>query len=135
MNQRPPKLRPCLLADLAHLQPALTAYRELSAKLGPKTPLWAVAENYRFEPALLEVTLVPDFHFQSTALLPHMLYVELVQGSFFTSHFCLYGRGTFRTSDKLFHVNIYLNGASLMSLVHDWSISRVKATFSHFRNI
>lgn len=33
----------------------LTVYKDLAAKLGPKTPIWAVAENYRFEPALLEV--------------------------------------------------------------------------------
>ncbi|GAQ91362.1 hypothetical protein KFL_007720040 [Klebsormidium nitens] len=40
--------------NAAHVLETLKVYKDLAAKLGPTTPIWAVAENYRFEPALLE---------------------------------------------------------------------------------
>ncbi|KAF6169529.1 hypothetical protein GIB67_042739 [Kingdonia uniflora] len=40
-------------ADVTEAKTALTSYESLSAHL-PHQPIWAVAENYRFEPAFVE---------------------------------------------------------------------------------
>lgn len=45
-----------ILAAVAEARDAWSAYQALAGK-DVKLPIWAVAENYRFEPALIQVSL------------------------------------------------------------------------------
>jgi len=44
------------VAAISEIETAMSSYRNISAD-SPCRPIWAVAENYRFEPAFVEVTV------------------------------------------------------------------------------
>jgi hypothetical protein len=46
-----------LYTGVADVRKAWSAYQALATN-NAKLPIWAVAENYRFEPALIQVVLV-----------------------------------------------------------------------------
>lgn len=49
-----------IYAALSEVETALSFYSSLSTTL-PFKPIWAVAENYRFEPAFVEVLNASSF--------------------------------------------------------------------------
>lgn len=45
------------VAAISEIETAMSSYKNISAN-SPSRPIWAVAENYRFEPAFVEVNVI-----------------------------------------------------------------------------
>uniref|UniRef100_A0A2P2JH01 Gfo/Idh/MocA-like oxidoreductase N-terminal domain-containing protein n=1 Tax=Rhizophora mucronata TaxID=61149 RepID=A0A2P2JH01_RHIMU len=50
-------------ASISEIETALLSYKSICANI-PGQPIWAVAENYRFEPGLLECKKIIGYHWE-----------------------------------------------------------------------